>query len=239
VIRDRGQVLTRCVQDGEEKIPEPPSSEVEQGVLPRLIATLVQRRRQVKGLMKDRSATPAKIQQYDIKQQALKLTANSMYGCLGFEGSRFYARPLAALTTFKGREILTHTRELAESLQLDVRLTGSPWLTRRSRVMQVVYGDTDSVFVNSNVTELSEALRISAEFKKAVNDRYKLLEIDLDGVFQRLLLLQKKKYAAIKVEDGTRTSVEVKGLDMKRREYCALSKSVSQCVQPAARSRPD
>ena len=95
---------------------------------------------------------------------------------------------------------------------------------------QVVYGDTDSVFVNSNVTELAEALKISAMLKKAVNDRYKLLEIDLDAVFQRLLLLQKKKYAAIKVEDGTRTTTEVKGLDMKRREYCALSKRVSQCV---------
>jgi DNA polymerase alpha subunit A len=84
------------------------------------------------------------------------------------------------------------------------------------------------VFVNSNVTELSEALRISADFKKAVNDRYKLLEIDLDSIFQRLLLLQKKKYAALKVLDGTKTSIEVKGLDMIRREYCALSKQVSQ-----------
>lgn len=91
-----------------------------------------------------------------------------------------------------------------------------------------MYGDTDSVFVNSNVTDLADALKISAQFKKAVNDRYKLLEIDLDGIFQRLLLLQKKKYAAIKVTDGTKTSTEVKGLDMKRREYCALSKSVSE-----------
>ncbi|KAH7920526.1 hypothetical protein BV22DRAFT_1073766 [Leucogyrophana mollusca] len=206
--------LTRTIlQEVDDKIPEPPPPEVPQGVLPRLIATLVSRRRQVKSLMKDRSVSHAKLLQYDIKQQALKLTANSMYGCLGFEYSRFYARPLAALTTFKGREILTHTRELAEHMSLDV-----------------VYGDTDSVFVNSNVTELSEALKISADFKKAVNDRYKLLEIDLDGVFARLLLLQKKKYAAIKVEDGTRTSTEVKGLDMKRREYCALSKNVSQYV---------
>lgn len=94
--------------------------------------------------------------------------------------------------------------------------------------MKVVYGDTDSVFVNSNVTEFSEALKISAQFKKAINDRYRLLEIDLDAVFERLLLLQKKKYAAIKVEDGGRTTTEVKGLDMKRREYCALSKNVSQ-----------
>ncbi|KAF8141953.1 hypothetical protein EV363DRAFT_1468612 [Boletus edulis] len=213
IIQEYNIDFTTVEREGEDKIPEPPSPEVPQGVLPRLIATLVQRRRQVKSLMKDRSITHAKLLQYDIKQQALKLTANSMYGCLGFEYSRFYARPLAALTTFKGREILTHTRELAESLQLDV-----------------VYGDTDSVFINSNVTELAEALKISAEFKKAVNDRYKLLEIDLDSVFARLLLLQKKKYAAIKIEDGSRTSVEVKGLDMKRREYCALSKNVSQYV---------
>lgn len=94
----------------------------------------------------------------------------------------------------------------------------------------MVYGDTDSVFVNSNVTDFESALKISAMFKKAVNEQYNLLEIDLDGVFQRLLLLQKKKYAAVRVEDGqgTKTSIEVKGLDMKRREYSVLSKKVSQ-----------
>ena len=84
------------------------------------------------------------------------------------------------------------------------------------------------MFVNSNVTEFDKALEIAAQFKRQVNERYRLLEIDLDGVFQRLLLLQKKKYAAIKMEEATKTSIEVKGLDMKRREYCVLSKNVSQ-----------
>lgn len=80
------------------------------------------------------------------------------------------------------------------------------------------------------MTEFDKALEIAAQFKKQVNDRYRLLEIDLDGVFQRLLLLQKKKYAAVKMEEEKKTSIEVKGLDMKRREYCVLSKNVSQYV---------
>ncbi|KIK69524.1 hypothetical protein GYMLUDRAFT_151355 [Collybiopsis luxurians FD-317 M1] len=201
------------VEEIDEGQLELPGSDVKPGVLPKIIASLVERRKQVKSYMKDRGATATQLAQWDIKQKALKLTANSMYGCLGFEYSRFYARQLAALTTHMGREILQHTKELAESMQLDV-----------------LYGDTDSLFVNTNAGTFSDALRVSNDFKKAVNERYKKLEIDVDAVFQRLLLLQKKKYAAVKVENGTQTSIEVKGLDMKRREYCTLSKNVSQYV---------
>lgn len=196
----------------EERVPEVPRDQV-QGILPKLIATLVNRRREVKKLMKDKSATPEQIALWDTKQMALKLTANSMYGCLGYTQSRFYARPLAMLTTFKGREILRSTKELAES-----------------NALQVIYGDTDSVMINTNAATVAEALKVGNEFKRSVNDRYKLLEIDIDNIFRRLLLHAKKKYAAINMAevDGKYVDkLEVKGLDMKRREYCALSKEAS------------
>ncbi|RYP92260.1 hypothetical protein DL770_001573 [Monosporascus sp. CRB-9-2] len=205
-----------ALSEDEDGVPEVPT-EQEQGILPRLIATLVSRRRQVKSLMKDKSATPEQLATWDIKQLALKLTANSMYGCLGYTKSRFYARPLAVLTTYKGREILRSTKELAESKSL-----------------QVIYGDTDSVMINANVDSVADALKVGNEFKKAVNERYRLLEIDIDNVFRRILLQAKKKYAAInlvEVPGGKYVEkMEVKGLDMRRREYCGLSKEISSRI---------
>ena len=97
-----------------------------------------------------------------------------------------------------------------------------------------MYGDTDSVFVNSNVNTYTEALKIANEFKKLVNERYKLLEIDLDATFERILLLNKKKYAAIKIDENGEKTTEVKGLDMKRREFSKISKDASRsaCALP-------
>lgn len=204
--------LTCSQPKDEDAVPEVPRDQ-DQGILPKLIATLVTRRREVKKLMKDKTATSEQLATWDIKQLALKLTANSMYGCLGYTKSRFYARPLAVLTTYKGREILRSTKELAES-----------------KFLQVIYGDTDSVMINANVDNVSDAYAVGKMFKEAVNERYRLLEIDIDNVFRRILLQAKKKYAAINLieSDGKWIEkMEVKGLDMKRREYCSLSKEIS------------
>ncbi|KAM4797649.1 LOW QUALITY PROTEIN: DNA polymerase alpha catalytic subunit-like [Urocitellus parryii] len=103
----------KVTEDGEqEQIPELPDPSLEMGILPREIRKLVERRKQVKQLMKQQDLNPDLVLQYDIQQKALKLTANSMYGCLGFSYSRFYAKPLAALVTYKGREFSADTTSL-------------------------------------------------------------------------------------------------------------------------------
>lgn len=70
--------------------------------------------------------------------------------------------------------------------------------------------------------------------KAEVNKLYKLLEIDIDGVFKSLLLLKKKKYAALVVEnhgDGRYTvKQELKGLDIVRRDWCDLAKECGKYV---------
>ena len=87
------------------------------------------------------------------------------------------------------------------------------------------------IHTNSNV--LSEVRKIGSEFMKSVNLRYKLLELDIDGCYQKMLLLKKKKYAALMVEekDGVLISnLETKGLDLVRRDTSGLAKDVSGYV---------
>uniref|UniRef100_A0A8C9ZLN0 DNA polymerase n=1 Tax=Sander lucioperca TaxID=283035 RepID=A0A8C9ZLN0_SANLU len=199
------RVSTSC-EDGSEDIPEIPDTNLEMGILPKEIRKLVERRKQVKQLMKQQDINPDLYLQYDIRQKALKLTANSMYGCLGFSFSRFYAKPLAALVTHKGREMN----------------------------LEVIYGDTDSIMINTNSNALEEVYKLGNKVKAEVNKLYKLLEIDIDGVFKSLLLLKKKKYAALVVENHGegRYSVkqELKGLDIVRRDWCDLAKECGNYV---------
>ncbi|MGH0186842.1 UNVERIFIED_CONTAM: hypothetical protein FKN15_022648 [Acipenser sinensis] len=94
--------------------------------------------------------------------------------------------------------------------------------------LEVIYGDTDSIMINTNSANLEEVFKLGNKVKSEVNKLYKLLEIDVDGVFKSLLLLKKKKYAALTVEptgDGRYTTKqELKGLDIVRRDWCDLAK---------------
>ncbi|CAK9298697.1 unnamed protein product [Gordionus sp. m RMFG-2023] len=269
--------LKECLsEDSDNKSKE--SNKNILGVLPIEIGTLVERRRQIKKLISDLSRnssndTPAKsirralqLRQYDIRQKALKLTANSIYGCLGFQKSRFYAKHLAAFITRKGREILGKTRTICNSLtfaQSDLEIyssakgnekSSSKSSTNFSYKIDVIYGDTDSVMINtfldgSDDSNLPRVMKLGGKIKTEINKLYKYLELDIDGVFKCLLLIKKKKYAALKLKnlslipkipasldaENSAKSLylyekEVKGLDIVRRDWSFLAKKAGSYV---------
>jgi DNA polymerase alpha subunit A len=76
---------------------------------------------------------------------------------------------------------------------------------------------------------IQEIYKFGSDLKQQVNKKYKCLEIELDGIYSTMLLLKKKKYAAVVVKNG-KSTIETKGIDLVRREWCKLSKEVSQYV---------
>ncbi|KAK9173742.1 DNA polymerase (pol2) family protein [Cryptosporidium meleagridis] len=194
------------------------SNQFDNTVLPGILESLVKRRRHIKEILKNMTSGTRK-SQLEIRQLALKLTANSLYGCLGYKNSRFYAKDLASIITFYGRQILQKTKLKVED----------------ETKLQVIYGDTDSIMVNTNIFDdgngegYSHVLKLASQIKQIVNKDYTKLELDLDGVLQRLLLLKKKKYACIQIVDFHRKQfkLECKGLDLVRRDWSILTRNVS------------
>ncbi|RZC38424.1 DNA polymerase alpha catalytic subunit, partial [Asbolus verrucosus] len=194
-----------------------PDKSLSPGILPTEIRKLVESRREVKKLMNNPDISVDLRMQYHIRQMALKLTANSMYGCLGFSNSRFYAKNLAALITYKGREILTNTKDLVERMNYEV-----------------IYGDTDSLMINTNIIDYDQVFQIGSKIKQEINKLYRQIELDIDGVFKYLLLLKKKKYAAVtlnKSKNGELTEdTEYKGLDIVRRDWSRLASEAGKFI---------
>ncbi|RNA18984.1 DNA polymerase alpha catalytic subunit [Brachionus plicatilis] len=219
ISRPTNELAETDIDEYLENFIKVPALDEKQGILPMEIRKLVDSRRQVKQLMQEKNLSPDLKMQYDIRQKALKLTANSVYGCLGFENSRFYCKPLAALITKNGRSILMKTKELVENKKIEV-----------------IYGDTDSIMINTNLTDYDQVIKLGNMIKSEVNKLYRHMEIDIDGVYKCLLLLRKKKYAALTIvgrnpkDMSLQCQQEIKGLDVVRRDWCLLAKQIGEKV---------
>ncbi|KAM0688031.1 DNA-directed DNA polymerase alpha catalytic subunit pol1 [Conglomerata obtusa] len=186
-----------------------------QGFLPKILGNLVQRRKNVKELI-----TKANNQKekgvLETRQKALKLTANSIYGCLGSPFSRFSNYTMASYITFKGRELLKETKNIAENVLK----------------MKVIYGDTDSIMIDTTLiginSNYSAALKQSFDLKNRINGKYKFIEIEVEKIIKKLLLYTKKKYGCLYINDKQKSFIENKGLDFTRRDYANVANDLSQ-----------
>jgi DNA polymerase I len=127
---------------------------------------------------------------YTVVQDALKVILNASYGVFGAETFSLYCPPVAEATAAIGRYVIGRAIEKARSLGVEV-----------------LYGDTDSIFLGTTDQGLlNELVRWS---KGSLG-----MELEIDKYYRYLALSSRKKnYLGVR-EDG---SVDIKGLTGKKR----------------------
>lgn len=127
---------------------------------------------------------------YSVIQSALKVILNASYGVFGAESFDLYCPPVAEATAAIARHSLTLIVNKARELGIEV-----------------LYGDTDSVFLKNPTDEqIKELARWSKKELK--------MSLDVDKVYRYAVFSSRKKNYLGVFEDG---SVDVKGLTGKKK----------------------
>jgi len=127
---------------------------------------------------------------YNLIQGALKVILNASYGVFGADSFDLYCPPVAEATAAIGRHSITQILNEAKRLNI-----------------QVLYGDTDSIFLKNPSKEQIEKLAQWTE-------RELKMSLDVDKVYRYAVFSSRKKNYLGVLEDG---SVDVKGLTGKKR----------------------
>jgi len=195
-------------------------SHVREGVLPRLLREILSARVAVKKLMKEalRVNNMALYRALNARQFGLKLIANVTYGytSAGFSG-RMPCAELADSIVQTGRESLERAIRTVESMKKE-------WGAR------VVYGDTDSLFVELPGRSKEEAFRVGKQIAAYITAQNPPpMELELEKVYLPSMMVAKKRYVGYSYDAPSATpSLDPKGIEMVRRDGCALLSRVQE-----------
>lgn len=171
--------------------------------------------RVLRKLVDERKHSRAKFPQYG---NALKIATNSIYGAFGYEFSPLYSPSCSAATTAFGRWCLSLSIGIFEMCGLEV-----------------VYGDTDSCFLASTRTtdlkyggSLKDHCNAALHVLKGVlkHTPFPSMDMCLEGLHRRMLLLEKKNYAFMSANGGIR----YKGISVARKDALGICRKVSKCT---------
>ncbi|TLX85505.1 MAG: DNA-directed DNA polymerase I [Thaumarchaeota archaeon] len=142
-----------------------------------------------KSLSKNPTLSEDLRQLYTVVSQALKVILNASYGVMGAEIFPLYCLPVAEATTAVGRHTILETIEKCKSIGI-----------------QVLYGDTDSLFLKGPTREQVQNVVDWAKDQFGV-------DLDLDKEYRYVVFsTRKKNYLGVQ-KDG---KVDVKGLTGKK-----------------------
>ena len=142
-----------------------------------------------KTMGKKSSLTDEERQLFTVVSQALKVILNASYGVMGAEIFPLYFLPAAEATTAVGRHIILDTIDMCEKVGINV-----------------LYGDTDSLFVKNLSQEQIQKIIVKAKSKHNV-------ELEVDKEYRYVVLSNRKKNYLGVTKNG---KVDVKGLTGKK-----------------------
>ena len=152
-----------------------------------------------KNMAKNEALTDKERQLYTVVSQALKVILNASYGVMGAEIFPLYFLPAAETTTATGRHIILDTINKCKDVGINV-----------------LYGDTDSLFVKNPTNE-----QIREIINKAKVDHN--VELEIDKEYRYVVLSGRKKNYLGVTKNG---KVDVKGLTGKKSHTPPFIKSL-------------
>jgi DNA polymerase I len=166
------------------------------------LSYLIRVRDEIRSRMKAVSPKSVEYRVWDARQKAVKVITNASYGYAGWVGARWYMKPVAEAAAAWGRFTILSAIEMAEKAQL-----------------KVVYGDTDSIFLENNPEKIR---KLSEEIEEKLR-----LEIKPDKVYVRIFFTEAKKRYAGLLPDGR---LDVAGMEVVRGDWAAIAKTVQEKV---------
>ena len=202
------------------------------GIIPNVLQKVLKARKDTRILIKT-EPDEFKRKVLDGLQLAYKVTANSVYGQLGAKTSSIFMKIIAACTTSVGRRRIDDADKGVKDWAKSVG----------HEAPEIVYGDTDSVFVkfsrkdlNGNILSgdelLKHCIRCGIEAGKFVDNKLRRPQnLEYEKTFFPFILISKKRYVGDKYEGESdvdnrnfkRTSM---GIVMKRRDNAPIVKYV-------------
>ena len=152
-----------------------------------------------KTMSKNQNLTDEERQLYTVVAAALKVILNASYGVMGAQIFPLYFLPAAEATTATGRHIILDTIEKCRELNVDV-----------------LYGDTDSIFVKNPTEQQMQTIIGQAKNNHGV-------ELEVEKEYRYVVLSGRKKNYLGVTKSG---KVDVKGLTGKKSHTPAFIKSL-------------
>jgi len=169
----------------------------------------------------------------DAEQLAYKLTGNSLYGQLGSGTFKIRLQALAASVTAYGRKQILFAKAAIEKFY-------GPSANLKNGCANVMYGDTDSLFVEFNVRNPETGERLTGREARVatieMTDEAGALitkslaaphDFEFDKAFDPLLMFSKKRYAGNMYEENPDDYVhKYMGIALKRRDNAPIVKTI-------------